>query len=64
MDNWSENSGSYFVLRPRTWGIKEKEQICLEKRHKPRNKNTSLKAFKPIMSSPKRNKYIQIHTDM
>lgn len=54
MDNWSDNSDSYFVLRPRAWRIKEKEQVCLEKRHKPRNKN-HLKAFKLIMSFQKRN---------
>lgn len=49
MDNWSDSRGSYFVLRPRAWRIKEKEQECLEKRHKPRNRNTSSKAFKLMM---------------
>lgn len=38
MDNWSDSSGRYFVLRPRAW--REKEQIRLEIKlwYKPRNK--------------------------
>lgn len=55
MDYWSDGGDSYFVLRPRAWKIKE--PVCLEikLRHKPRNKNTNLKACKSIMSSQKRN---------
>lgn len=55
MDNWSDSSGSFFVLRPSTCRIKEKIRLEIKLRRQPRSKNTSLKTFKSIMSSQKRN---------